>query len=264
MPGHAPRGPFSPLYVTIGIPVPFSHAAELILAQLSSTVAPEIKVKRGFGLKMAVACQDLPVAAQSNRSRFDEQMPLNLSESRESGSNIGIQRWYALSIRARHEKMAAMILGNKGYESFLPLYKSKRRRPGRYRDVHLPLFPGYVFCQFDPLVRLPILTTPGVLYVVGLGKTPIPIEELELDALRRLVSSTLQAQPWPFLQAGQKVYVGGGPLEGVSGTLIAIKNRYRLVISVTLLKRSVAVEIDRSWVMPAALYPSGTDAIPDL
>jgi transcription antitermination factor NusG len=170
----------------------------------------------------------------------------------------GGRRWYALAIRPRHEKLAAMVLTHKGYESLLPLYKCRRRRPGRYRDVHLPLFPGYLFCQFNPLVRLPVLTTPGVLSVVGSGRTPTPIEESEIDSIRRLVSSSLKAEPWPYLEAGQSVIIQDGPLQGLVGTLITVKNCHRLVLSVTLLQRSVSVEIDRNWAMPVTLGRSGS------
>jgi transcription antitermination factor NusG len=171
----------------------------------------------------------------------------NNAGNRESSTN-----WYALRTKPRHEKMAAMMLSHKGYESLLPLYKCKRPRPGRFRDVELPLFPGYLFCQFDATGRLPILTTPGVLQVVGLGRTPMPVAESEIQAIQRLVSSPLQAEPWPYVEVGQTVYVQEGPLQGVEGILLAIKNSHRLVISVTLLKRAVAVEIERGSVVATA------------
>jgi transcription antitermination factor NusG len=148
--------------------------------------------------------------------------------------------------------MAAMMLAHKGYESLLPLYKCRRRRPDRFRDVELPVFPGYLFCQFDALARLPILTTPGVLHVVGIGHTPVPVDETEIQAIQRLVNSPLQGEPWPYVEVGQTVYVQEGPLQGVEGILLAIKNGHRLVISVSLLKRAVAVEIERTSVIPTA------------
>ena len=147
--------------------------------------------------------------------------------------------------------MAAMMLDHKGYESFLPLYKP-RRRNSRDRDVRLPLFPGYLFCRFNETFRLPILTTPGVLHVVGLVRVPIPVDDLEVTAIRRLVESPLLPEAWSFLEAGQRVYINDGPLEGIEGTLVTVKNSNRLVLSVALLRRSVAVEIDRAWVSPVA------------
>lgn len=160
-------------------------------------------------------------------------------------------RWYAIHTKARHEKVVAMMLAHKGYDSLLPLYRCRRRSAGRDRDVDLPAFPGYVFCQFDPLVRLPILMTPGVLRVVGIGRTPVPVDRAEIEAIQRLVCSPLQAEPWPYIAVGQRAYVREGPLQGIEGILLAWKNSHRLILSATLLKRSIAVEIERGWIAPS-------------
>jgi transcription antitermination factor NusG len=162
--------------------------------------------------------------------------------------------WYALCVRPRYEKLATMMLTNKGYETLLPLYKCRRRRPDRYKEIQLPMFPGYLFCQFHPDARLPILTTPGVLHVVGSGRVPIPIHRAEMEAVRHLAESQLRAEPHPYLEVGQKVYIQEGPLVGTVGILLAKKNSHRVIISVTLLRRSVCVEIDRDWARPE---PSG-------
>ena len=176
-------------------------------------------------------------------------IPLTYSNS---GSFDRELNWYALCVRPRYEKLAALMLTNKGYDNLLPLYKCRRRRSDRYAEVHLPIFPGYLFCQFDPSVRLPILTTPGVLNVVGCGRTLIPIPESEMEAMRRLAGSSMQAEPCPYLEVGQRVYIQEGPLEGIEGILMAVKKSHRLILSVTVLRRSVAVEIDRAWVRPAS------------
>jgi transcription antitermination factor NusG len=172
-------------------------------------------------------------------------------------SSWGAQKtvdWYALCVRPRYEKLANTMLTNKGYETLLPLYKCRRRRPDRYREIQLPLFPGYLFCQFNPNVRLPILTTPGVRHVVGSGRAPIPIDRVEMEAVRHLAESQLLAEPHPYLELGQKVYIQEGPLVGTVGILLAKKNSHRLIVSITLLRRAVAVEIDRGWARPE---PSG-------
>lgn len=156
--------------------------------------------------------------------------------------------WFALQVEANREKHVASLLCNKGYTAFLPLYRARRRWSDRFKDVQLALFPGYLFCRFDPLHRLPVLTTPGVRYVVGLGKIPVPVREAEIDAVRRIVGSELSSLPWPFVQVGDFVRLEEGPLAGLEGILIQFKGRHRLVVSVTLLQRSVAVEIDRAWV----------------
>jgi transcription antitermination factor NusG len=107
----------------------------------------------------------------------------------------------------------------------------------------LPVFAGYVFCQFDPLRRLPIITTPGVLHIVGLGKTPLPVENSEIQALQHITRAGLALQACDYLKVGNRVRIEEGPLKGVEGILIDKRNSRRLVVSVTLLKRSVAVEV---------------------
>jgi transcription antitermination factor NusG len=161
--------------------------------------------------------------------------------------------WYAVQTRVQHEKMVAQALAGKGYEEFLPLYRCRRRWSDRIKELELPLFPGYVFCRFDVEQRLPILVTPGVQHIVGIGKVPLPVEEAEIAAIQSIVRTGLPAEPWPFLQVGQRVRIVSGPLEGLEGLLLAVKKPYRLVVSVTLLQRSVAVEIDSVWVTPLAL-----------
>lgn len=161
-------------------------------------------------------------------------------------------QWFALLVKSQHEKSVASALHGKGYEQFLPLYNVSRRWSDRIKQLALPLFPGYVFCRFDMNKRLGILITPGVLQVVGAGKVPIPVNDSEIEAIRSIVQSGLQAEPWPFLRVGQRVRIERGSLEGVEGILVAIKKTHRLIVSVTLLQRSVAVELDQDWATPLA------------
>jgi transcription antitermination factor NusG len=114
--------------------------------------------------------------------------------------------------------------------------------------LELPLYPGYLFCRFNPQNRLPILTTPGLISIVGVAKDPTPIEEAEITALRTLLSTDLPRQPWPYLQIGQHVRIEYGALYGLEGILLEFRGRHRIVLSVTLLQRSVAVEIESAWV----------------
>ncbi len=167
-----------------------------------------------------------------------------------------IHPWYALQVRPRFEKMVASALVSKGYEGFLPLYRHRSRWSDRIKEVHLPLFPGYLFCRFDVNKRLPILVTPGVIHIVGIGKIPHPVDDTEIAALEKIVLSGLQAEPRSYLTIGQKIRIEIGPMAGVEGILLAQKGANRLVVSVSLLQRSVSVEIDESWVVPAApVYP---------
>jgi transcription antitermination factor NusG len=160
-----------------------------------------------------------------------------------STSERSFDSWFALYVKPRHEKNVSSILRGKGYEEFVPLYA--RRTPARISE--LPLFPGYVFCRFNAQQRLPILTVPGVFYIVGFGGAAVPLETGEIAALQRVVESGLPRQPWPELPTGRKVSVAGGPLEGLEGVVMNHKNGSRLLISVNLLQRSVAVEVDRAW-----------------
>lgn len=158
--------------------------------------------------------------------------------------------WFALRVRPRAERLVAEALRGKGYEEFLPLHRERRRWSDRVTTVESPLFTGYVFCRFDVLRRLPILTTPGVLHVVSVGKTPQPIDDEEMASVRVLVESGLQVQPWPYLHIGQPVRIVTGPLAGASGTLLSVKSQGRLVVSLTLLQRSVAVEVPEASTWP--------------
>lgn len=158
--------------------------------------------------------------------------------------------WVALQVRPRSEKLVATALDSKGIEVFLPLYTTRRRWSDRVKELQMPLFDGYVFCRVDLLYRMPVLTIPGVIQFVGIGKIPSPIEEEEIAALQSLIKSGLPAMPWPFLQVGQKVRVEHGPLRDLEGILLQAKGSHRLVLSISLLQRSVAVEVDRDSITP--------------
>jgi len=158
--------------------------------------------------------------------------------------------WFAVHCKPRHEKVVSEVLRGKGYEEFLPLYRGRHRSGGRFKDVFLPLFPTYLFCRLDPTHRLPVLSTPGVHSIVGAGKRPLPVDDAELEAIRRLTSSGLSLLPWPFIHAGDHVRLEEGPLRGLEGILHATSTGPRVIVSVTLLQRSVAVPVDRRWIRP--------------
>jgi transcription antitermination factor NusG len=168
--------------------------------------------------------------------------------------------WFALQVRTRHEAGVAGFLEGKGYEFFLPLVASKKRWSDRMKKVENPLFPGYLFCRFDPQQRLPILKTPGVIQIVGYNRNPAAIEESEIAGIQALVASGLPSQPWPFLTVGERVRIESGALRGYEGLLIDFKGNQRLVLSISLLHRSVAVEIDSAAV--SAVRTSATVGYP--
>jgi len=169
--------------------------------------------------------------------------------------DIDEPRWMAIRVRSRFEKIAAEALRLKGYEYFLPLYRSTRVWSDRTKRLDLPLFPGYLFCRFSVRNRVPVLECPGVMHIVGIGKTPIPVDEDEIAALQKIVHSGLPVAPCDFLQLGQRVRIHSGSLTGVQGILVDMRKRHRIVVSVSLLRRSVAVELDREAVASVDTTP---------
>ena len=153
--------------------------------------------------------------------------------------------WYGVRTRPNHENVAAMVLEGKGYAPYLPVYSLRRRRSDNSMvKSERPLFPGYMFCRFDAKKRLPILMTTGVISVVSFGREPAPIPDEEIEAVKAVLRSGLPAEPCAYLQEGQRVRVTYGSLEGVEGILVKKKNQCRMVISVTMLQRSISVEIE--------------------
>ena len=161
-----------------------------------------------------------------------------------------MKHWYALRVRSNFEKVVQTGLSNRDIEEFLPSYEKKSRWSDRVKKIERPLFPGYVFGRFDAASRLPILMIPGVVHVLGNSAGPIPIDEEELQAIRRTVESGLLVMPWPYLNVGDEVVVEEGVLSGLQGILARVKDSVRVVVSLTLLQRSVAVELDRDCVRP--------------
>jgi transcription antitermination factor NusG len=158
--------------------------------------------------------------------------------------------WFAIHVKSRAEHLVSMGLRGRGYDEFFPSYRSCRDWSDRRKQLDLPLFPGYVFCRLDINRRQPVITTPGVVSIIGLGRTPVPVADGEIAAVRRVIESGVMTVPWPFLQAGERVLIERGPLAGLEGNLLEIKNGLRIVISVELLQRSISAEIDRSWIRP--------------
>jgi transcription antitermination factor NusG len=175
--------------------------------------------------------------------------PNNMKTIDVKGSDGG-RAWFAVQAKTTHEKRVASLLGYQDYECFLPLYTCRRRWSDRIKQVELALFPGYVFCRFDYQRRGPILRTPSVTGIVGMGGRPAPIDPDEIEAIDRATRSGMGMRPHPFLQVGQYVRIDGGSLDGLEGMIADTSRRKRLVISVTLLQRSVSVDIDSGCVTP--------------
>lgn len=159
--------------------------------------------------------------------------------------------WFAIHTKAHHESVAARFVGARGYEHFLPVYRSRRQWSDRVKIVEVPLFAGYFFVRLGTGSHTPILEAPGVVNIVGFGGVPAPIPEAEVEAVRRLAVSGLSACPHPYLKSGDRVRIKGGPLQHLEGTLQKVRNQWRFVLTVELLQRAVSVEVDSELVEPA-------------
>lgn len=165
------------------------------------------------------------------------------------------QNWYALHTRHQHEKSVASALSNKNHEIYLPLHRCARQWQDRPKQIWLPLFPCYVFIREGMDRQLQIVTTPGVLNIVGWGGRPAIVPQAQLDAVRQIIESCLTIETHPYLQCGDRVRVKTGPLMGLEGILTRKKGLARLVISMELLGRSAGVEIDVSNVERIGPFP---------
>jgi transcription antitermination factor NusG len=155
--------------------------------------------------------------------------------------------WLVIHTRSRHEKKVAKHLADRAIPSLVPIYRSVRRWKDRRKELDMPLFPGYCFVQADLTQHLRILQVPGVVNFVTFQGRPAPVGELEMEAIRR--GNGLNLQPHPYLRVGRRVRVQHGSMSGVEGFFVRWKDRTRVVISISLIQRSVAVEIDEADVM---------------
>lgn len=170
--------------------------------------------------------------------------------------------WHALYTRHQHEKVVAQALEGKGFNIFLPQYRTLRKWKDRKKEISLPLFPNYVFIQGGLDRQLQIVTTPGVHSLVSWGGRPAEIPLKDIEAVRRIIESSLPVEPHPFLKHGDLVRIKSGPLEGIEGILVRRIRGVRLVLSVDMLSRSAAVEVDgdiveRLTASPQARSPRG-------
>jgi transcription antitermination factor NusG len=160
------------------------------------------------------------------------------------------RNWFAVAVQPNHEKSVDEYLKMRGLEALCPRYATRRSWSDRVKVVELPLFSGYVFCRFSFEERLAVLSTPGVRSLVSFGSVPAPIPGEEIKALQSIGTSGLPARPWPYLRVGQTVRVTRGCLEGIQGIIVREKHLFRIVVSVDMLMRSVAVEVERDDIEP--------------
>jgi transcription antitermination factor NusG len=164
--------------------------------------------------------------------------------------------WYAAYTSANHEKRVADQLEVRSVEHFVPLYESVRQWKDRRMKLQLPLFPGYVFVRLALRDRLRVLQVPGVARLVGFNGLPCALPDSEIEALKAGLASGIRAEPHPYLTIGRRVRVRAGSLAGLEGILVRRKNGARFVISLDLIQRSVAVEVDALELEPCGSSPS--------
>jgi transcription antitermination factor NusG len=162
----------------------------------------------------------------------------------ETGNVRSESRWVAVYTVARHEKVIARQLEERSIETFLPLYRSVHRWKDRKKEIELALFPSYVFVRIATVQKLHVLQVPGVVSIVTFNGELAALPDQEINALRNGLDNQLHAEPCPYLRIGKRVRVVRGPMAGAEGILSRKKDRYRVVISVDVLMRSVAVEVD--------------------
>jgi transcription termination/antitermination protein NusG len=156
--------------------------------------------------------------------------------------------WFAVQVRAGRERLVAVHLRSRGYDVFLPQHRERRHWSDRVKYVERPLFPGYLFCRIYGDIFGKIVTAPHVLRLVGDGERPLPVEQNEIEAIQRVVDVGLDLEPWPMPKVGQRVRIVFGPLVGTEGTVVRTKSGQRLIVSIGLLQRAVAVELHADWV----------------
>lgn len=151
--------------------------------------------------------------------------------------------WLALYVQVRHEARVEKSLADQNIECFLPRYKSLRAWKDRRKLLHLPLFPGYLFCRPAAAQKNLVLGIPGVIRIVSGGGKPVPVDEEELRNLQKTVGAELPFEPVPFIETGERVVIESGPLRGASGFLLCKDEPQRVVLSISLLQRAVAVDV---------------------
>ena len=172
--------------------------------------------------------------------------------TRDAETKQSARQWYAIRVKSRHERVVATAVDQEGVEAFLPVYRCLHTWSDRSKSVTLPLFPGYVFCRLRAEDRFPLLTIRGVLHFAGFGKTPVPVDDAEVAAIQIAVRSELRIEPLAYVETGNRVRLESGPLGGLEGFLLDPGQPNLMVINLSLLRRSVAVEIEGTWVDPLA------------
>lgn len=173
-----------------------------------------------------------------------------------SPRELAMREWFAVHVWAGREALTTSRLEQRGYDVFFPAYEERRHWSDRIKVARKALFSGYVFCRSRAEVLDKVVATPGVVRIVGDSRGPLSVPAEEIEAIQRLLATRLSTRPWPFLREGQKVRIEAGPLRGLEGIVVKNENQHRLVVAITLLQRSVSVEMDHEWVAQASAIDS--------
>jgi len=166
--------------------------------------------------------------------------------SADSSAQHSPSQWYALYTCARHEKRVAEQIERRRMSCYLPLYRSVRRWKDRRKELELALFPGYVFVHMSLANKVKVLEVPGAVRLVSFNGQPAALPAEEIEMLRTRLASNSKVEPHPFLRAGRKVRVHSGPFQGLEGVVVRRKDRCRLIFSIDLIQRSLAIEVDEA------------------
>lgn len=192
---------------------------------------------------------DSAIQMNLEKTAFDRFMsPSQFANLSAATQDLNTPRWYAVRTRSRFEVTTSLALRDKGLIQFLPTYRSKRQWSDRVKELDLPLFPGYVFCQFRSSDPWPVLNSPGVVHIVSAGTRPVPVDDREIESVRKVCSADVKASPSPPIAPGQRLVIVRGPLKGAEGTLVRAKDQCRLVVSISLLQRAVTAELEWDWI----------------
>ena len=185
-------------------------------------------------------------AAHTESSKIPGMPPLPAVESNLEAA----QHWYAVCVYPRHEKAVRTYLDRRGVHAFVPLYRTIRRWKDRKKELELVLFPGYVFVSLDLQQRLRVLESPSVVRFVCFQGRPAPIRESEIQSLLAGLAVGIRVEPHPYIREGKRVRVVRGALAGTEGIMKRRKDRFRLVLSIDLIMRSVMLEVEEADVEP--------------
>jgi transcription antitermination factor NusG len=192
---------------------------------------------------------------ESPRSLSEQPIPALSSVSNISGPMPGQSdedqlNWYALYTCSRHEKCVAQQLEQRSIACFLPVYRSVRRWKDRRKELELALFPSYLFVRLALKDRLRVLQLPSAVHLVGFNGRPAVLPDAEIESLRERLGRGAQLEPHPYLNVGRRIRVRAGAMQGLEGIIVRRKDRWRVVFSLDLIMRSIAVEVDENDVEP--------------